>query len=103
MEENEKNISWIDYIKRKYDIDNLEDIISVFYLSLLGALIIYISFEFPIFHTTIIIFIVLLVSMFIINRYYENKYNKKIEFVRDKLKNVEKNIKDILENSDKLK
>jgi hypothetical protein len=54
------SLSWIDYIKQKYKMPYLEHIIYLLLLSLVCSIIIYLSLHFPIFHSTIIIFIVLL-------------------------------------------
>ncbi len=91
-----ENISWIDYIKRKYKIEHLDEYISLFFLSLLGSLIIYISFQFPVLQTAIIIFIVLLFSMFIIHKYYEMQYQQKIEFIQSKLLTLRDQLKEVL-------
>ena len=69
--ENEK-ISWIDYIQKKYEIDNLDDIITLIYLSLLCSIIIYISFYFPVIHTAIIIFVVLFTCF--THRMFDSRY-----------------------------
>lgn len=92
-----ENVSWIDYIQKKYEIDNLDDIITLIYLSLLCSIIIYISFYFPVIHTAIIIFVVLCFAMFIIHRYYQLKYQKKVDFIREKLKDIQQNIDVIIQ------
>jgi FtsH-binding integral membrane protein len=91
-----ENISWIDYIKKKYKIEHLEEYISLFFLSLLGSIIIYISFQFPIFHTAILIFVVLLFSMYLIHQYYEIQYQQKIEFIQSKLITIREQLKEVL-------
>ncbi len=85
-----ESISWIDYIKQKYNIPYLENIIYLLLLSLLCSIIIYLSLYFPIFHTTLIIFIVLGVCIFIINSYYKNLYNENVRIIEEKMGIIQK-------------
>jgi hypothetical protein len=85
---NDEKLSIIDYIKKKYDIEYLEDIISLIYLSLLCSIIIYLSMKFEIIQMTSIIFVVLLFSMYLINQYYKKKYNEQVEIINDKMKYI---------------
>jgi ABC-type multidrug transport system fused ATPase/permease subunit len=89
MDEN-ISISWIDYIKKKYNIPYLEHIIYLFLLSLICSIIIYLSLNFPIFHSTIIIFIVLSIAIFIINNYYKNIYQDKVDSIKIKMEKINK-------------
>ena len=41
-----EQLSFLEYFKRKYNIPNLEDFVSLFYISLLCAIIIYCSLKF---------------------------------------------------------
>ena len=50
-------------------------IIALIILSLTCSIIIYLSLHFPIFQTTMIIFIVLCIAIFIIHTYYKNEYS----------------------------
>tara|TARA_B110000037_G_scaffold220947_1_gene290286 strand:+ start:1494 stop:1799 length:306 start_codon:yes stop_codon:yes gene_type:complete len=81
-------ISFIDYIKHKYDIENLEEIISLLYLSLLISIVIYIASKFEVIQMAIIIFFVLLMLSYIINKYYEKKYEKQMLFVKNKFGDI---------------
>ncbi len=85
-----ETVSWIDYIKQKYNIPYLENIIYLLLLSLICSIIIYLSLYFPIFHTTLIIFIVLGVCIFIINNYYKNLYNENIRIIEEKMDTIQK-------------
>ncbi len=82
------NLSIIQYIKKKYDISNLEDIIALLYLSLLCSIIIYLSMKFEVIQMTLIIFIVLFFSMYLINQYYNKKYNQQLEIINGKMKYI---------------
>lgn len=65
-----------------------EDIFSLFYLSFLCSVIIYLSMKLELIEMTCIIFIILFFSMYIINQYYKNKYDKQFEIISDKLKYI---------------
>jgi len=80
----ENNLSILQYIKKKYNIPYLEDIIALFYLSLLSSIIIYLSMKFEVIQMASIIFIVLFFSMYLINQYYKKKYNEQTEIVSEK-------------------
>jgi ABC-type bacteriocin/lantibiotic exporter with double-glycine peptidase domain len=84
----DEKLSIIDYIKKKYNIEHLEDIIALIYLSLLCSIIIYLSMKFEIIQMTFIIFVVLLFSMYLINQYYKKKYNEQVELINDKMKYI---------------
>ena len=84
----EDNLSIIQYIKRKYDISNLEDIIALFYLSLLCSIIIYLSMKFEVIQMTCIIFIILFFAMYLINQYYQKKYNNQLSVINEKMKYI---------------
>lgn len=84
----DQNLSIIDYIKKKYNIEYLEDIIAIIYLSLLCSIIIYLSMKFEIIQMTCIIFVVLLFSMYLINQYYKKKYNEQLEVINNKMKYI---------------
>jgi len=84
----EDKLSILQYIKRKYDISYLEDIIALFYLSLICAIIIYLSMKFEVIQMTCIIFIILFFSMYLINQYYKKKYVEQTEIVSEKLKYI---------------
>jgi ABC-type bacteriocin/lantibiotic exporter with double-glycine peptidase domain len=84
----DEKLSILQYIKKKYNIPYLEEIISIFYLSLLCAIIIYLSMKFEVIQMTCIIFIILIFSMFLINQYYKKKYNEQLNVVNEKMKYI---------------
>ncbi len=90
MDSDYESISWIDYIKQKYKLPYLEHIIYLLLLSLVCSIIIYLSLHFPIFHSTIIIFIVLSIAIFIINNYYKNIYQDKVDNIKFKMEKINK-------------
>jgi ABC-type multidrug transport system fused ATPase/permease subunit len=92
------NLSILQYIKKKYNIDYIEEIVSVFYLSLLCSIIIYLSMKFEVIQMTCIIFIILFFSMFIINQYYKKKYNDQLEVINEKMKYISELLKIIANN-----
>ena len=84
----ENNLSILQYIKRKYNIEYLEDIVALLYLSLLCSIIIYLSMKFEVIQMACIIFIILFFSMYIINQYYKKKYDEQIGVINEKMKYV---------------
>ena len=84
----DENLSILQYIKRKYNIIYLEEIISLFYLSLLCSIIIYLSMKFEVIQMTSIIFIILFFSMYLINQYYKKKYDDQLEVINEKMKYI---------------
>ena len=84
----DQNLSILQYIKKKYNITYLEDIVALFYLSLLCSIIIYLSMKFEVIQMTIIIFIILFFSMYLINQYYKKKYNDQLELITSKIENI---------------
>jgi hypothetical protein len=84
----EEKLSILQYIKKKYKIDHLEDIISIFYLSLLSAIIIYLSMKFEVIQMTCVIFIILFFSMYLLNQYYKTKYNDQLDVINEKMKYI---------------
>ena len=84
----DENLSILQYLKKKYNIDNLEDIVSLFYLSLLCSIIIYLSMKFEVIQMTCIIFIILFFSMYLINQYYKKKYNDQLSVINEKMKYI---------------
>jgi hypothetical protein len=94
-----ENLSILQYIKKKYHIDHIEDIVSVFYLSLLCSIIIYLSMKFEVIQMTCIIFIILFFSMFLINQYYKKKYNNQLELINEKMKYISELLKIITDNN----
>jgi hypothetical protein len=91
----DQNLSILQYIKKKYNIPYLEDMVAVFYLSLLCSIIIYLSMKFEVIQMTSIIFIILLFSMFLINQYYKGKYNEQLNVINEKMKYIAELLKDI--------
>jgi len=84
----EGNLSILQYIKRKYNIPYLEDIVAIFYLSLLCSIIIYLSMKFEVIQMTCIIFIILFFSTYLINQHYKNKYNDQLDIINGKMKDI---------------
>lgn len=84
----QENLSIIQYIKKKYNITHLEDIIAIFYLSLLSSIIIYLSMKFEVIQMTCVIFIILFFSTYLINQYYKKKYNDQLDVVNEKMKYI---------------
>lgn len=91
-----ENLSILQYIKKKYDINYLEDIVSLFYLSLLCSIIIYLSMKFEVIQMTCIIFIILFFSMYLINQYYKKKYNEQLNIINGKMKYISELLEKIL-------
>jgi len=84
----EEKLSILQYIKKKYNIEYLEDIVALLYISLLCSIIIYLSMKFEVIQMTFIIFVVLLFSTYLINAYYKKKYNEQILTINDKMKYI---------------
>ena len=84
----DQNLSILQYIRKKYNIDYLEDIISLLYLSLLCSIIIYLSMKFEVIQMTLVIFIILFFSMYLINQYYKKKYEDQLEILNEKMINI---------------
>ncbi len=84
----DNNLSILQYIKKKYNIPYLEDIVALFYLSLLCSIIIYLSMKFEVIQMTCIIFIILFFSMYLINQYYKKKYDDQIDIINTKMKYI---------------
>ena len=89
------NLSILQYIKKKYNIPYLEDIVAIFYLSLLSSIIIYLSMKFEVIQMTSIIFIILFFSMYLINQYYKKKYDDQLIVLNEKMKYISELIKNI--------
>ena len=79
-------------------LEYIEDIVSLFYLSLLCSIIIYLSMKFEVIQMTCIIFIILFFAMFLINQYYNKKYNDQIEVINEKMKYIADLLKIITAN-----
>jgi hypothetical protein len=88
MNEDQENLSILQYFKKKYNIKYLEDIVGLFYLSLLCSIIIYLSMKFEVIQMACIIFIVLFFSMYLINKYYKRKYDVQLETINEKMKYI---------------
>jgi hypothetical protein len=91
----EENLSILQYLKKKYNINYLEDIVSLFYLSLLCSIIIYLSMKFEVIQMTCVIFIILFFSMYLINQYYKKKYEDQLEVLNEKMKIIAQLIQEI--------
>jgi hypothetical protein len=95
----DQNLSILQYIKKKYNITYLEDLIALFYLSLLCSIIIYVSMKFEVIQMTCIIFIILFFSMFLINQYYKKKYNEQLDIINGKMEQISSLLKNISSKS----
>lgn len=95
----EEKLSILQYIKKKYNILYLEEIISLFYISLLCSIIIYLSMKFEVIQMACIIFIVLFFSMYLINQYYKQKYNNQLEIINEKMKYISELLETIFEKN----
>ena len=95
----EEKLSILQYFKKKYNIAYLEDIVAVFYLSLLCSIIIYLSMKFEVIQMTCIIFIILFFSMYLINQYYKKKYSDQLDVVNEKMKYISKLLNIITEKN----
>ncbi len=91
----DQNLSILQYLKKKYNISYLEDIVSLFYLSLLCSIIIYLSMKFEVIQMTCVIFIILFFSMYLINQYYKKKYDDQIVVLNEKMKYISELIQNI--------
>lgn len=91
----EENLSILQYLKKKYNINYLEDIVSLFYLSLLCSIIIYLSMKFEVIQMTCVIFIILFFSMYLINQYYKKKYDDQLIVLNEKMKYISELIQNI--------
>jgi hypothetical protein len=95
----EENLSILQYFKKKYNINYLEDIVSLFYLSLLCSIIIYLSMKFEVIQMTCVIFIILFFSMYLINQYYKKKYDDQLIVLNEKMKYISELIQNIAEKN----
>ncbi len=84
-----ESLSWIDYVKTKYNMPYLENMIYLLLLSLICSVIIYLSLYFPVFHTALIIFVVLGIAIFLINNYYKNLYEENISHIKERMKKID--------------
>jgi hypothetical protein len=95
----EEKLSILQYIKKKYNIMYLEETISLFYLSLLCSIIIYLSMKFEVIQMTCIIFIILFFSMYLINQYYKNKYNEQLIVINEKMNYIKELLQTITDKN----
>ena len=97
-----ENLSFIDYFKKKYNIEYLDEIIALLYLSLLASIIIYLSMKFEVIQMSLIIFIVLFFSIYLINQHYKKKYEDQVEVMNEKIKYIGELLQKISSNSSNL-
>ena len=95
----EYNISLIDYLKKKYEIENLEGFIALFYFCMILSIVLYLSSKHEIIQTTINIFILVLFLSFMINRYYSKRYEEQISFIKSKFENIQELLNDIIDKN----
>lgn len=96
-----EQLSLIDYIKKRYKIDNLEDYSTFLIIAMMSTILIYLSLQFPVFQTFIIIFIIILFTSYFVNQYYRMKYEKQIELINEKFKKMKNQIKEIISMANK--
>lgn len=96
-----EQLSLIDYIKKRYKIDNLEDYSTFLIIAMMSTILIYLSLQFPVFQTFIIIFIIILFTSYFVNQYYRMKYEKQIELINEKFKKMKNQIKEIMSMANK--
>ena len=82
------NISILQHIRKKYNIPYLEEAVSIFFISLITACIIFLSMKYEVIQMTMVIFILLLIVIFVVNQYYKKKYVEKVETINEKMKSI---------------
>ncbi len=87
------------YLKKNYNLKNLDDYYTYIGLAIIASIIIYISFYFSFLTGFFIILILIIFLSFFINKYYEVKYQKQMELIKDKSENIKKQINDIILNT----
>jgi ABC-type multidrug transport system fused ATPase/permease subunit len=95
----EDSLSIIDYLKKKYNIEHFDEIISIMYLSLLASIIIYLSMQFEVIKMSLVIFIVLFFSIYIINQHYKKKYDEQVTIMNEKIKYIGELLQKISSNN----
>lgn len=93
------NISIIDYFKKKYNIENLESLVSIFYLCLILSILLYLSTKHEIIQNTLNIFILVIFLSFMINRYYNKRYEQQILFIKTKFESIKELLNDIIDKN----
>ncbi len=93
------NISFIDYLKKKYNIENLEGFIALFYLCIILSIVLYLSTRYQIIQTTLNIFMLILFLSVMINRYYNKKYEEQISFIKTKFESIKELLNDIIDKN----
>ena len=63
------------------------------------SIVLYLSSKYEIIQTTINIFILVLFLSFMINRYYNKKYEEQIFFIRGKFENIKELLNDIIDKN----
>jgi len=81
-------LSIIDYLKQKYNIEHLDEFIALLYLSLLASIIIYLGMKFEVIKMSLVIFMVLFFSIYIINQHYKKKYDSQVNIMNEKIKYI---------------
>ncbi len=94
-----EQLSLIDYIKKRYKIENIEDYSTFIIIAIMVTILIYLSLQFPVFQTFIVVFVIILFASYFINQYYKMKYEKQIELINEKFKKMKNQIEEILKST----
>jgi hypothetical protein len=95
----DNELSIIDYLKQKYNIEHLDEFIALLYLSLLASIIIYLGLKFEVIKMSLVIFIVLFFSIYIINQHYKKKYDEQVNIMNEKIKYIGELLQKISSNN----
>lgn len=91
-------LSIIDFIKKKYKIYNLNDIIEIIFLGSLFGLFLYffIYFKNDLMYYILIMIIICMGLIIFLKIKYKKEYVEKIEIINFKIKDIKKDLKKIL-------
>ena len=94
------DISIIDFIKKKYNIYNLTEIIEIFLFGSLFGIVLYffIYFKNDMLYYILIMGFITLFLMVILKFKFKKEYIEKIEIINFKLKDLKKDLKKIIKN-----
>ena len=94
------DISIIDFIKKKYNIYNLSEIIEIFLFGSLFGIVLYffIYFKNDMLYYILIMGFITLFLMVILKFKFKKDYIEKIEIINFKLKDLKKDLKKIIKN-----
>ena len=94
------DISIIDFIKKKYNIYNLSEIIEIFLFGSLFGIVLYffIYFKNDMMYYILIMGFITLLLMVLLKFKFKKEYIEKIEIINFKLKDLKKDLKEIIKN-----